>query len=149
MLNAICGAQSVGKTTVVNELKKHGIETLGKITRDLAAKGFLINEAGTDDTQLAILEAHIERSKLTGNILLDRCILDGIVYTHYLYEEGQVSLETLNKYMDMFGEAIVGYENIFYIRPEFDITDDGERSTNIAFRDRIVELFEKYIEMKL
>lgn len=146
MLSAITGAQSVGKTTLLQSLNKHGHRSQGEITRVLASKGFKINESGTDETQIAILQAHIEREQTMSDIILDRCMLDGLVYTKYLFEEGQVQEQTLIKYLDVFEQSIKKYDKIFYIRPEFNLVDDGARSTNVKFRDRIVELFDEYIE---
>ena len=37
------------------------------------------------------------------------------------------------------------YDYIFYIRPEFDIVDDGVRSISLDFRDEISDLFEGFI----
>ena len=38
------------------------------------------------------------------------------------------------------------YDHIFYLVPEFSLEDDGVRSTNLKFRDDIVDLFDHYIK---
>ena len=40
------------------------------------------------------------------------------------------------------------YNYVFYIEPEFDIESDGTRSTDVSFRDGIVEIFDQIIEKK-
>ena len=143
---AISGAQSTGKTTLINELKKNYQFTFKtEITRELAAKGYLINELGTDETQLAIMNSHKERLQIEEDVVYDRCALDGVVYTHYLFLHNKVSKETLDITVKMFKDMINQYDIIFYIEPEFEIEDDGQRSNSKEFRDEIVLLFDKYI----
>lgn len=143
---AISGAQSTGKTTLINELRKiYQVTFKTEITRELAAKGYLINELGTDETQQAIMNSHKERLQINEDVVYDRCALDGVVYTHYLFLHNKVSLETLNNSIEMFKDIINQYDIIFYIEPEFEIEDDGQRSSNKEFRDEIVSLFGKYI----
>jgi nicotinamide riboside kinase len=48
--------------------------------------------------------------------------------------------------MNVFNHYKDRYDYIFYLKPEFDIVDDGTRSTNTQFRDDIVELFDRYIK---
>lgn len=145
MLVAISGAQSTGKTTAILALQEKGYKTKSEITREIAKEGYKINEAGTDETQLKIIEEHINRLKLT-DVILDRSLLDGVVYTHYLFEIGQIQEETLKVAQKAFQDNIGKYDALFYIPPEFDIVDDNQRSTNVEFRDRVVQLFEQYIQ---
>lgn len=144
---AISGAQSTGKTTLINKLREIFPDFIFKteITRELANKGFKINESGTDETQIAIMQSHMDRLKISSDVIYDRCILDGVVYTHYLFNSGKVSRNTLDIVKDSFIQNIANYDLIFYIKPEFDIVDDGERSINQSFRDEVVKLFEEYI----
>lgn len=149
-LISISGAQSTGKTTIINELERMGYSVKTEITRSVLNKGFKINEEGGDETQRLIIQEHKNRlAALTESddvTILDRGILDGVVYTHYLFNINQVSLETLEYAQKIFKECINKYDVIFYIPPEFDIEADGTRSTNKEFRDSIVKLFEEYIK---
>ena len=45
----------------------------------------------------------------------------------------------------VFTLLIEKYDKIFYLIPEFDIEDDGVRSTDIDFRNEIVTIFNEYI----
>lgn len=144
---AITGAQSTGKSTLLNALKTEypNIKFVEEITRDLKAQGYKINEEGNDDTQVQIMNLHKKYSTSDDNVIYDRCALDGIVYTHYLYNQGNISEDVFQKSLDIFHEIINSYDKICYLKPEFDIIDDGERSINETFRDEIVDLFERYI----
>ena len=148
MKYAISGAQSVGKTTVIEALQKElpKFNYLTYITRAIRDRGFLINEAGTDETQLEILKEHILRAEID-NTVLDRCILDGMVYTQYLYEREMVTLDTVKEFNKVIVDTFKKYDKVFYITPEFNISYDGQRSTDIGFRDRIVEIFDECIQM--
>lgn len=145
----LTGAQGVGKTTLLDSLKEQkeleGYEFVREVVRDLMAKGFKINENGTDETQLAVMEAHIENLK-KDKAIFDRGILDCLVYTRYLYEHGKIKESTLNKVAEATKKYIDAYDVIFYIAPEFDIVPDGVRSTQVEFRDEIVGIFEQTIK---
>ena len=60
--------------------------------------------------------------------------------------KGKVQEWVLQYADNVFKMLISRYDYIFYLVPEFDIEDDGVRSTDIDFRNEIVELFEKYIK---
>ena len=145
---SISGAHSTGKSTIINALKD--IPTLskrfafkGEILRDIKKTGIRINEYGSDETQLLVLSKMMEYATIP-NTILDRCMLDCLVYTAYLYENGQVKKNTL-QIAEMLFEKI-RYDIYFYIAPEFPIIHDGIRSENLEFRDRVAELFEEYME---
>lgn len=145
----ITGAQSCGKTTLLNDLLKkkefEGYTVCNEVTRTLAKKGFEINEAGNDATQLAIMDVHIDNLK-NENMITDRTALDGYVYTAYLEYTGQVSSDVLIAVHKIFIDIIDEYDIIFYVKPEFDIEDDGVRSANPKFREDIARIFDGAIE---
>jgi nicotinamide riboside kinase len=149
---AISGAQSTGKTTLLNALREHAsfkkCKFYDEITRQIKERGFKINEQGTDATQLEIMREHKRRvnAKDSGLVIFDRCSLDGLVYTQYLFNEGQVTEETLAEAVKVFEETITQWDAIFYIKPEFDIADDGVRSVDVEFRNSIATLFDFFIE---
>ena len=147
---AFTGAQSTSKTTLLKELKRDPDLSLkydfrDEITRRMQKKGLSINEGGNDITQLLIMNSHIKNS-LIDNVIMDRCALDGLVYTDWMSRKGKVQQWVLQYADNVFKMLIDRYDHIFYLVPEFDIEDDGVRSTDIDFRNEIVELFEKYIK---
>ena len=147
---AFTGAQSTGKTTLLKELKRDPDLSLkydfrDEITRRMQKKGLSINEGGNDITQLLIMNSHIKNT-LIDNVIMDRCALDGLVYTDWMSRKGKVQQWVLQYADNVFKMLIDRYDHIFYLVPEFDIEDDGVRSTDIKFRNEIVILFEKYIK---
>ena len=147
---AFTGAQSTGKTTLLNRLKHDPMfnlefEFIDEITRRMTKKGLKINEGGDDMTQLLIMNSHIKNS-LIDNVIVDRCVLDGLVYTDWMCRKGKVQQWVLEYADNVFKMLIGRYDHIFYLVPEFGIEDDGVRSTDIDFRNEIVILFEKYIK---
>ena len=146
----ICGAHSVGKTTLLNALRSEEFfkdyTIADEVTRKLKKRGMNINEAGDDLTQIAVMDSHIVNAFLYNNMLTDRTAVDGYVYTAWLWSEKKVSDETLEYANTVMHRLIPQYDIIYYIKPEFDIADDGVRSTDQKFRDDIAGLFEVTIQ---
>jgi nicotinamide riboside kinase len=147
---AFTGAQSTGKTTLLEAIKqneefRYKYEFIDEITRRMIKKGLKINEAGGNTTQLLIMNEHI-KNLLYEDVIMDRCMLDGLVYTDWLYWEGKVKTWVYEYAKNVFDHYINRYDLIFYLKPEFDIVDDGVRSVDIKFRNEIVERFERYIK---
>ena len=149
---AFSGAQSTGKTTLLNALRSSAdfkdSKFWDEITRQIKEQGFEINEQGTDATQLKIMQEHKRRvnAKDSGLVIFDRCSLDGLVYTQYLYNRGQLTKEALDEATRVFEETISSWDAIFFLRPEFEMVDDGVRSVNVEFHRNIVFLFDHFIE---
>ena len=146
----ICGAQSVGKTTLLNALRSErwlsDIRVCNEVTRRVNSYGIPINENGNDITQKLIMHEHIVNVFMYDEFITDRTALDGVVYSHYLHENGRLSDETMTYVTNIFVKLKPCYDILFYIKPEFDIQNDGIRSVDTMFRDRIVELFDQYID---
>jgi len=146
----ITGAQSVGKTTLLNALRSEKLfkdyTICDEVTRRVKGYGLPINESGTDITQRLIMNEHIVNVFMSGNMITDRTALDGLVYSIYLNNKKQISDSTLKYVRDVFHKVCSSYDHVFYIEPEFEIVDDGVRSVNKQFRDEIAELFELTIE---
>jgi GTPase SAR1 family protein len=147
---AITGAQSVGKTTLLNALRSEkalrGFSICDEVTRRVKSYGLPINESGTAVTQRLIMHEHIVNVFMHEDMVTDRTALDGLVYSSYLFKKGNIDAGTMKYVRSVFNKVWPVYNHVFYISPEFDIVDDGERSVNISFRDEIVELFETIIE---
>lgn len=148
---AISGAQSTGKTTILDKLKEipelsKTFIFLSEITREVKQRGFEINEFGDNTTQLLILNSHLDRFYKYKDVILDRCILDGVVYTKYLYLYGFVDKWVVDYAEQLFIKLIHEYDIIFYIIPEIGITNDGVRSCDMLFRKRIIDIFNYYIQ---
>lgn len=143
---SICGAQGVGKTTLLNAIESDGyfdkFTKCREVTRWVKTLGFDINEQGSDTTQRLIMMKHIENLIMNSNMITDRSAIDGLVYSTWLHKNGSISDDTLEYCLNVFFTLIPFYDRVFYIKPEFDIEDDGVRSTNRQFRDEIEKTFE-------
>ena len=94
------GAQSTGKTTLLNKCKEvyKDYKFVDEVTRYVRKTyDVKINEIGGTETQLYILAEHIKNHlKPDENLILDRCILDGYVYTKYQVGNRKVSEQVLH-----------------------------------------------------
>jgi len=152
MIVSFSGAQSTGKTTLLNKIRglnPFGIEYVDEVTRRIKRDFNLpINESGGDLTQTMIMSDHIaniyQKYNLT-DVILDRCALDGIVYTQWLYNKGKVSKEVLQWAKKIYHTLIGKYDIIFVTSPaDVPLVDDGERSVNLEFREEIIDIFDMY-----
>ena len=99
MIVSFTGAQSTGKTTLLNHLvdKNPYVTFVEEVTRRVKREFNLpINEDGGNVTQYMIMADHVANvyrkteSELT---VLDRCAVDGVVYTRWLQLQGMVDAE--------------------------------------------------------
>lgn len=145
----ISGAQSVGKTTLLNALRSEecfsGYNIRNEVTRSVKALGVHINENGSDISQQLIMKEHIYNLVMFDDMITDRTALDGLVYTHWLWNKGKVSNECFRQCNDIFFRVFDMYDYMFYIKPEFPLEDDGVRSSSQQWQDEIVLLFDQYI----
>ena len=142
---ALVGASSTGKTTVYellkNKLPKY--EFVNESTRTVGSYGFPINEKGTDATQLAISSFHLEALLQPYNLVLDRCYMDLVVYSHFM--EG-IEEKTLRYIEDTWNRIKGEYTHYVYFPIEFDSVDDGVRSVNEDWRKKVDGLFQDVLE---
>jgi hypothetical protein len=148
------GAQSTGKTTLLNNCKEiyKDYKFVDEVTRYVRRTyDVKINEIGGTETQLYILAEHIKNHlKPDENLMLDRCILDGYVYTKYQVNQGKVSEQVLHAFNGVFSVLIDKLDYIFYTDPsDVKLVDDGERSVDYKFRDDIIDIFEDLITYKM
>jgi len=153
MLISFSGPQCSGKTTLLKHLqqKNSHVSFVPEVTRLIKRDYNLpINEDGNDITQTMIMGEHL-RNALKNDIeqvsyILDRCSLDGLVYTHWLCDRKAVSMGVYSLASLIFKATIAKYDMIFYTSPDdVVLEDDGERSINVQFRDDITKLFDAYI----
>jgi thymidylate kinase len=148
------GAQCTGKTTLLNECKKiyTDYSFVDEVTR-LVKRSYdvEINEAGGSETQLYILSEHIKNHlRSDKNLILDRCILDGYVYTKYLVNNERVNHSVLEAFNAVFSTLFSKIDIIFYTDPsDVKLVDDGERSIDKKFREDVIEIFEDLITYKM
>ena len=138
---ALVGASSTGKTTVYELLKGKlpKYEFINESTRTVASYGFPINELGTSETQLAISSFHLEAILNPGNMILDRCYMDLLVYSKFM---DKISVETYNYIEATWNRLKNEYTHYVYFPIEFESVDDGVRSVNEEWREKIDKEFQ-------
>ena len=142
----LCGTMSVGKTTLVNELKKleqfKDYEFATERSKYLMDLGIPLNTDSTLKGQTIFLAERVAEL-MKENVIMDRTILDVIAFTNLAD-----SIDFKDKeYFEDFARVFVGdYDYIFYISPEGTVMEDnGVRETNLEYRDIIDESVRKML----
>ena len=154
LLISFSGAQCTGKTTLLKRLRdcNSSVNFVPEVTRLIKRDyGVDINEAGNEMTQALIITEHFKNinnhNKQERSSILDRCILDGLIYTSWLEDNKALNTWTGNYAYHLFDNYIESYDVIFYTdSADVKIEDDGERSIDIGFRNDIISDFEHWIE---
>ena len=149
MIVSFTGAQSTGKSTLldyccVKDLFRN-FHCVKEITRKVAKERQVDrNELGADETQLYIMAEHLFNHNLKTNALLDRCILDGLVYTRYRWNKNNISNWVMDYTKELYNLLIDKIDIIIYPDPkDVKLVKDGIRSEDVQFRDDIIQLFEE------
>lgn len=149
MLVSFTGSQSSGKTTLLKKAMRdpdfRKWNFVPEVTRVVKRRGFNINELGNNETQLFILSEHLNNHHIKSDTILDRCIVDGWVYTMYLEETGKVDKWVAEYSRRLYLLLKDKLDIIFYTDHNIPLEDDGERSTDKSFRDSIVNKFQNTI----
>jgi nicotinamide riboside kinase len=163
MIFSFTGAQCTGKTTLLKHLYKENGDYpfvfVPEVTRLIRREyNMPINESGDDLTQMLIMTEHVRnifRDRADHIVrgvhqILDRCALDGIVYSHYLLDKGKINRATYDACELIYKKLINKYDVIFYTSHEdVELVDDGERSVDKIFREDIIGLFDMYMQYNI
>ena len=163
MIFSFTGAQCTGKTTLLKHLYKENGDYpfvfIPEVTRLIRREyNMPINESGDDLTQMLIMTEHIRnvfRDRADHIVrgvhqILDRCALDGIVYSHYLLDKGKINRATYDACDLIYKKLINKYDVIFYTsHKDVELVDDGERSVDKIFREDIIGLFDMYMQYNI
>lgn len=150
MIIGITGPHSQGKSTLVEALKQReefrSFEFKSGLTRDLHKLGIPINELGTDVTQLYVMCKHYEYAKLAGDVVLDRCALDGLAYTSVILKDHD-DAEFMNALGVIARRCFATYDLMIYVRPELKLVDDGTRTIDPVFFEQVKSSFEHWLQV--
>ena len=145
----LCGTMSVGKTTLVNALKKEAIfkdyTFRTERSKYLSSLGIPLNTDSTFKGQL-VFAAERSAELMQEKIITDRTIIDVMAFcalSEAMNAEEKNSLKNTLKYL------IKEYDVIFYIDDlSIPIEDNGIRETNERYRvyidDKIKEIISEY-----
>ena len=137
---------SVGKTTLVNALKKvpefKGYTTRTERSKELMEMGIPLNTDSTLKGQTIFLAERVTEL-IQENIVTDRTILDVIAFTKCANKVNIIDSDAFEKYAKRF---IFQYDYIFYISPKgIDVEDNGIRETNIDYRNKIDKTIQRLL----
>lgn len=121
--------------------------------RDLVKKQKLkINQKGDLNSQLSILNYHIDEAQKYSkedNIIFDRCVLDPLAYSLWMYEKGIGNFkdEDIEGMIKITKESLKLYDIIFFIpltdKAKIPLVkgDNKFRDTDEEFRDEMNNIF--------
>lgn len=137
----LSGAQCSGKTTILNYFKDTFLTPITEVVRDLHKQGVKINEYGDKSGQDIIFNTYLDKLNQDIDYISDRGLTDVIAYTSYLDDMGKINdnHETLAKQLDKLELFVKNNPNIItvYFPIEFELVNDGVRSTDESFRRSI------------
>jgi predicted ATPase len=152
---AFIGTQSVGKTTLIqNVLKRWSIFKTPQLTyRDIIDKQKLkLNKKGCEKDQKIILNALVDEVQSASvsedtHILFDRSVIDNIAYSLWLHEHKRVSENFVSDSKTIAAEALKMYDILFYLPLHDDIPIVKKQNRNIdpVYRQEIDNIFQAMI----
>ena len=145
----LCGTMSVGKTTLVNALKKEAIfkdyTFRTERSKYLSSLGIPLNTDSTFKGQL-VFAAERSAELMQEKIITDRTIIDVMAFCAL---SEAINIEEKNTLKNTLSHLIKEYDVIFYIDDlSIPIEDNGIRETNERYRvyidDKIKEIISEY-----
>lgn len=139
----LVGAQSTGKTSVMNalpnEFKQYGIR---EVIRNMTAQDptVHINQNGDDWSQNRFFFEYLYLFAKYPKYISDRGLLDVCAYTLWLVRTGKVSQETYEKQMYVLQDWLKTHPNVVHVyfpASYFGVVDDGYRDANETNRQEV------------
>ncbi len=133
----IIGAQGVGKTTLAKQINKHypDFKILPEAARLAKEAGYKLDQTATVETEHWLIAKQIELESGENKWVADRSCIDLLAYIHHLFSE---ELSLIEFATETLVPRFSKYDLVLYLPSgEFDIEDDGVRSTDIKFQQAI------------
>lgn len=142
----ITGAQGVGKTTLAEQINKDfpDLKILPEAARLAKEAGLNLDQTATPETELWLIEKQIELETSHNKWVADRCGIDLLAYIHHLFSEESKLIEFATEALvPRFGD----YDLVLYLPSgQFEIEDDGVRTTDKEFQKAIDKLVRNILE---
>jgi GTPase SAR1 family protein len=152
---AICGTSCVGKSTYIKDFCKEwgNYENPSKTYRDLIkSKNLKHSSNGDEDSQRQILNALIDQATQFSkkeNVIFDRCVLDNMAYTSWLYLKDKVSEKFLDETRIIVRETLKLYDIIFFIPltkvSPVQMSESELRDNDPIYREEIDNIFKTFV----
>ena len=145
----LCGTMSVGKTTLVNALKKEDTFKDYKFATErskyLSSLGIPLNTDSTFKGQL-VFAAERSAELMQEKIITDRTIIDVMAFSALSNSMSGNESFHLNSAL---GHLINDYDYLFYVSPVgVKMEDNGVRETNTRYRDNINKKILEILDQK-
>ena len=150
---AVCGTSCIGKTTYIQDFLQtwKNYKNPEKTYRNSVDKE-LLNKSGTEQSQKFILNALVDQAiefSKKDNVIFDRCVLDNLVYTTWLYLNDKVSEKFLEESRIIVRETLKLYDILFFIPitkvAPVEISEKETRETDSVYREEIDNIFKSFI----
>ena len=142
----LCGTVSVGKTTLVNALKElpefADYEIATERSKYLRDQGIALNDDSTLKGQL-VFAAERSLELMKENIITDRTFYDVGAFT---LSAKSIEWSTKVRFTELIMSLHKNYDVIIYVSPEgIEIEDNGVRTTNAEYRDKIDKVIKEML----
>ncbi len=142
----LCGTVSVGKTTLVNALKElpefANYEIATERSKYLRDQGIALNSDSTFKGQL-VFAAERSLELMKENIITDRTVYDVSAFT---LSAKSIEWWVRETFVQLIMQLHKEYDVIIYVSPEgIEIEDNGVRTTNSEYRDKIDEVIKEML----
>ena len=143
----LTGAQGTGKTTLMNELAKDGTRAINHIRKTAVENGLDIATA-TEEGQKIYFKTLKKELSSKKSYVSDRGLTCVAAYTFDKAITGDITKKTADKqYMDLVKFHTENPDVLLvYVPVEFAPEDDGERSTDVVFQEKIDFLIKNILE---
>lgn len=153
---AVCGTSCVGKSTYIENFCKKWTSYNSPSTsyRDVIRQNNLNHSSnGNEESQKTILNCLVDQAiefSKKENIILDRCVLDNMVYTSWLYLNDKVSEKFLEETRTLVRETLKLYDIIFFIPltkvSPVKMTESELRDNDPVYREEIDNIFKSFLQ---
>lgn len=153
---AISGTHCTGKSTFVEDFLKKwpSYTTPEKTYRHFIKENNLPHsKEGTEESQRAILDALVQESKQytrNDNVIFDRCILDNLAYSSWLFLNEKVSEKFLDQCRIQIREELKEFDVIFFFpltkMSPVEFEKDELRENDLVYREEIDNIFKTFVK---
>lgn len=153
---AICGTSCVGKSTYIKDFCKTwtNYSCPENSYRELIKEKSLKHSSeGSEETQKLILDSLVDQAinfSKKENIIFDRCVLDNMVYTSWLFLKEKVSEKFLEETRVLVRESLKLYDIIFFIPltkvSPIELSESDLRDNDPVYREEIDNIFKSFIQ---
>lgn len=151
---AICGTHCIGKSTFVTDFLANWptYKTPKETYREyIKANNIPHSKEGNEESQKAILDFLVQESQKfsrTDNVIFDRCIVDNLAYSSWLYLNGKVSEKFLDETRLTVRREIADFDIILFFPiskfSQVEFTEDELRNSDPLYREEIDNIFKTF-----